>query len=135
MNVMYKIVLGVAVLLLIMALSVWGIKQYGNSRVGAQEISTLQEAAAEAVVERRDALSTDVAQTERRAATAVLARSVVKRERIQSAQVPVLECDAVGDAERIRLLNLAITEVNAIVQRANELPSGVSGSASGDLVE
>ena len=111
-------------LLAVLAVLVFGIRMYGNSRVSAQELSTVQEAVQEAVQARAEAGKVDVQQaqenrTKRESVRLVLerAKGVVQEKRNAVQAIPgVPDCvgDAVGDAERIRLLNESIRAVNAI---------------------
>ena len=118
----------IAMLILIAAVLLglgWGVRQYGNSRVAAQEISTVKEAVQEAVAARDSAVAVDVQQSQEIAVQARRVRSVlapVKKE-IQYVPNPCKDssADAVGDAERVRLLNLAITETNRVIATTGEL--------------
>ena len=118
----------IAMLILIAAVLLglgWGVRQYGNSRAAAQEIGTVKEAVQGAVAARDSAVVVDVQQSQESAVQGRRVRSVlapVKKE-IQYVPNPCKDsgADAVGDAERVRLLNLAITEANRVVATTSEL--------------
>lgn len=103
----------------------WGVRQYGNSRETAQELSTVKEAVSEAVAARKDAGLVDVSQAKENAVQAQKVRVVLTQARKKNAavrtEVPKSDCDAVGDAERIRLLNIAIGETNRVIAATSEL--------------
>lgn len=114
----------IAMLILIAAVLLglgWGVRQYGNSRVAAQEISTVKEAVQEAVAARDAAVAVDVSQAKENAAAAQKVRSVLIPARKKNAAIQVVCADAVGDAERVRLLNIAITEANRVIATTGEL--------------
>lgn len=115
-----------AIVILCVALGLaWGVRQYGNSRVAAQELGTVKEVISEAVAERKDALDVDVRQAKQSAKARDSVRLVVTQARKQDAQVQVgikPGADCPSDADRLRVLNDAISKVNADVQRASELP-------------
>lgn len=111
-----------AIVILCVALGLaWGVRQYGNSRVAAQELGTAKEVISEAVAERKDALDVDVRQAKQSAKARDSVRLAVTQARKQDAQVQV-GADCPSDANRLRVLNDAISKVNADVQRASELP-------------
>lgn len=119
----------IAMLILIAAVLLglgWGVRQYGNSRETAQELSTVKEAVSEAVAARESAVAVDVYQAKESAVQAQKVRVVLTQARKKNAavksEVPKSGCDAVGDAERVRLLNLAIVEANAVVAAPGVLP-------------
>lgn len=114
----------IAMLVLIAAVLLglgWGVRQYGNSRETAQELSTVKEAVSEAVAARKDAGLVDVSQAKENAVQAQKVRVVLTQARKKNAEVPKSDCDAVGDAERIRLLNIAIGETNRVIAATSEL--------------
>lgn len=115
----------IAMLILIAAVLLglgWGVRQYGNSRLVSQEVSTVKKAVSEAVAARYSAVAVDVSQTKENAVQAQKVRAVLIKARKKNAEVPQSGCDAVGDAERARLLNLAITEANRVVATTGILP-------------
>ena len=99
----------------------WGIRQYGNSREAAQELSTVKEVIQEAVAESKAAVAVDVLQSQENAASAQRVRAVLIQKRKEMQDVPNPCADAVGDAERTRLLNRAIGEANAVIATTAEL--------------
>ena len=104
----------------------WGVRQYGNTRVGAQELSTVKGAVQEAVAARDSAVAVDVSQAKENAAKAQQVRSVLiparKKNAAIQAEVQVVCADAVGDAERIRLLNDAIRSTNRVIATSGIMP-------------
>lgn len=70
--------LAVAVLA-ITAVLAFGVWQYGNSRVAAQELGTVKEAVQEAVLRRDERVQRDVSTKAQRAAVGRETRSAVKR--------------------------------------------------------
>lgn len=115
----------IAMLILIAAVLLglgWGVRQYGNTRVGAQELSTVKEAVQEAVAARDSAVAVDVSQAKENAAKAQQVRSVLTPARKKNAEVQVVCADAVGDAERIRLLNDAIRSTNRVIATSGIMP-------------
>ena len=114
----------IAMLILIAAVLLglgWGVRQYGNSRVAAQEISTVKEAVQEAVAARDSAVAVDVQQSQEIAVQGRRVRSVLTSMKKEIQDVPHPCADAVGDAERVRLLNIAITEANRVIATTGEL--------------
>ncbi len=97
-------------LVLILGIVIFGVRQYGDSRVAAQELSTLQKASQEAQEGREAAVKVDALQATQGAAKRDAVRAVLKRKQNELVQKELPDC--VGDAERIRLLNDAIGEVN-----------------------
>lgn len=115
--------LGILALVVTVALVVvFGVRQYGNSRVVAQELSTVKEAVQEAVAARDSAVAVDVSQAKENAAAAQKVRSVLIPARKKNAEVQVVCADAVGDAERIRLLNDAIRSTNRVIATSGIMP-------------
>jgi len=121
-TVLYKALYIVAGVLIVAVVLMFGIKQYGNARVAAQELSTVKETVQEAVTAREDAVLVDVSQMKENAAAARKVRSVLIKVRKEIKDVPSPCVDAVGDVERIRLLNLAISETNRVIATSGELP-------------
>lgn len=114
----------IAMLILIAAVLLglgWGVRQYGNSRETAQELSTVKEAVSEAVAARKDAVLIDASQAKANAVQAQRVRSVLAPVKKEMQSVPNPCADAVGDAERVRLLNRAITETNRVIATTSEL--------------
>lgn len=109
------------VVLIVAVLLGFGVRQYGNSRVAAQELSNTQEAISEAVQARAKAGKVDAQQAKTNAAKRESVRLVLKEK--QDALPEVVDC--VGDVERIRLLNDAIREVNRIITAPGELPAAL----------
>ena len=72
------VALAVAVLAIVAVLA-FGVRQYGNSRVAAQEIGSVKEAVQEAVERRDERVQRDVSTKAERAATGRETRSAVKR--------------------------------------------------------
>lgn len=100
-------------LVAVLAVLVFGIRMYGNSRATAQELGTVQEAVQEAVQARSEAGKVDVQQAQENRTKRESVRLVLERKRNAIQAVPDCVGDAVGDAERIRLLNESIRAVNA----------------------
>lgn len=123
MNLNRLVVLAVA-LLAVLAVLVFGVRMYGNSRVTAQELSTVQEAVQEAVQARSEAGKVDVQQAQENRTKRESVRLVVqeKRNAVQAVQAIQGVPDCVGDAERIRLLNESIRAVNAVIAAPGVLP-------------
>lgn len=111
------VALAVAVLT-VLAVLVFGIRMYGNSRATAQELSTVQEAVQEAVQARAEAGKVDVQQAQENRTKRESVRLVLERKRDEIPESP----DCVGDAERIRLLNESIRAVNAVIAAPGVLP-------------
>ena len=120
MNKTITVVLVVAILL---GLG-FGVRQYGNSRVIAQELSNTQEAVSEAVAARTAAGKVDVQQAHENTAKRESVRLVLERNRNATKVVhgAIGAPDCVGDAERIRLLNESIRAVNAVIAAPGVLP-------------
>lgn len=105
-------------LLAVLAVLVFGIRMYGNSRVSAQELSTVQEAVQEAVQARSKAGKVDVQQAQENRTKRESVRLVLERKRDAIPKSP----DCVGDVERTRLLNESIRAVNAVIAAPGVLP-------------
>ncbi len=99
----------------------WGVRQYGNSRVAAQEIGTLKEVAQEAVQAHEAAVKVDVAQAKTIAVVRQRVRSVADSGRSADAQIRDSSRDC-RDVDRLRVFNDAIDGANAVAERAAELP-------------
>lgn len=108
-----KWVLGFALLFAIVA---WGIRMYGNSRVQGAALEAATDAVSEAVVERKQAVRTDVAQTQARAAAVDSVRRTVAIARKETSavknEIAGTGCAVESDAERLRVLNRTIDELN-----------------------
>lgn len=122
MTVLQKAMATLAVIATMAVVAVWGVRQYGNSRVAAQELGTVKQAVSEAVAARESAVAVDVSQAKENAVQARKVRVLVAQARKKNAEVPKSDCDAVGDAERVRLLNLAIVEANRVISTSGVLP-------------
>ncbi len=109
------------VLVLVLGALIWGVRQYGNSRVAAQEIGTLKEVAQEAVQAREAAVKVDVAQAKTIAVVRQRVRSVADSGRSADAQIRDSSRDC-RDVDRLRVFNDAIDGANAVAERAAELP-------------
>ena len=111
-----KWVLGLALLFAIIA---WGIRMYGNSRVQGAALEAATDAVSEAVVERKQAVRTDVAQTQARAAAVdSVRRTVALASKETSAIKTEIGCAVESDAERLRVLNRTIDELNERITAA-----------------
>ena len=108
-----KWVLGFA---LIFAIVAWGVRMYGNSRVHGAALEAATDVISEAVVERKQAVRTDVAQTQARAAAVDSVRRTVAVARKETSAVKTeiakTGCAVEYDAERLRVLNRTIDELN-----------------------
>lgn len=113
-------VLALAVaLLVILTGAIWGIRQYGNTRVAERTVEVLQEAQERAGQAQEAAVVLDAAQAKENVTKRdAVRRAVIKGKSENAKAVP----DCVGDAERIRLLNLAIHEVNGVLAATSILP-------------
>lgn len=111
-----KWVLGFA---LIFAIVAWGVRMYGNSIVHGAALEAATDAVSEAVVERKHAVRTDVAQTQARAAAVDSVRRTVAIARKETSAVKTeIGCDVESDAERLRVLNRTIDELNERIAAA-----------------
>lgn len=118
---MQKLLCTLAVVATLALLAVFGVRQYGNSRVANAELNTVTEAVQEAVAERKEALDVDVRQATQSAKARDSVRLAITQARKQDAQIQA-GADCPSDADRLRVLNDAISKANADVQRARELP-------------
>jgi hypothetical protein len=100
----------------------WGVRQYGNARVATGDLVAVTQAVQGAVVEREVAVKVDVRQAKENRTSRDAVRSAVIRARKQNEEIPKLGLDAVGDAERIRVLNVAIDKANEVVASTGILP-------------
>jgi hypothetical protein len=121
-NVLYKVLYTLGAVAIVALILVLGIRQYGNARVAAQELGSVKEAVQEAVAARESAVKVDVYQSAENAAKGREIRAVLAPVRKKNNEIPKSDCDAVGDAERIRLLNLAIAEANRVIATSGKLP-------------
>lgn len=118
--VLYKILGILAVVATVALVLMWGIRQYGNSRVAQGELSTVQEAVQSAVVARSEAGKVD-AQTAAQKRTAVdsgrmlgnTARAELRRIQDETIQ-KCAEC-AVRDNNTVFVLNNLIRESNRVI--------------------
>ena len=114
-----KCVLGFALLFAIVA---WGIRMYGNSRVQGAALGAATDVISEAVVERQQAVRTDVAQTQARAAAVDSVRRTVALARKETSAIKTenakTSCAVESDAERLRVLNRTIDELNERIAAA-----------------
>lgn len=111
-----KWVLGFALLFAIVA---WGIRMYGNSRVQGAALEAATDVISEAVVERKQAVRTDVAQTQARAAAVDSVRRTVALARKETSAIKTENgCAVESDAERLRVLNRTIDELNERIAAA-----------------
>lgn len=119
-----KVVLTLAVVLIMAVLSFLGVQAYGDKRAAQAELSGVKEAISEAVAARTEAGNTDAHQAREIVTKRDAVRRVVQRGREDAQAVTSFSsgCDAVGDAERTRLLNIRISEVNRIITESGELP-------------
>lgn len=114
----------VALAVLLLALLVgagWGVRQYGNSRVAAQELSTVKEAVSEAVAEQKAAVKVDVAQAEQRRAL----RDSVQSPGIRKEKDEQDRLQSLDPAVRLSVLNDRIARANAAIAAAGVLPDSV----------
>ena len=106
-------------LALILAIAMWGVQMYGDSRVAQVEVDSAQAVLSEAVLERRDATRIDALQTKERAASVDAVRAVVRSARKETNAIKAeTGCAVVDDAERVRVLNRTITELNERIAAA-----------------
>ena len=75
-------------LLAVLAVLVFGIRMYGNSRATAQELSTVQEAVQEAVQARAEAGKVDVQQAQENRTKRESVRLVLERKRDEIPKSP-----------------------------------------------
>ena len=106
-------------LALLLAIIVWGIRMYGNSRVQGAALEAATDVISEAVVERQQAVRTDVAQTQARAAAVDSVRRTVALARKETNAVKTeTGCAVESDVERLRVLNRTIDELNERITAA-----------------
>lgn len=114
----------VALAVLLLALLVgagWGVRQYGNSRVAAQELSTVKEAVSEAVAEQKAAVKVDVAQAaQRRSLSDSVASPGIRKEKDEQDRLQSLD-----PAVRLGVLNDRVARANAAIASAGILPDEV----------
>ena len=122
MLVLQRLYIMLAVMAIVVLVAALGIRQYGNARVSAQELGVVKEAVSEAVVARTAAGKVDAKQAKEIVTKRDAVRRVIQKGRDEVKDIESTGCDAVGDAERIRLLNLRIVEVNRIITSSGELP-------------
>lgn len=105
----------------IMGMVGFGIRQYGNARVAAQELSAVQEAVSEAVVEQKAAVRVDVAQAaQRRSLSDSVASPGIRKEKDEQDRLQSLD-----PAVRLGVLNDRIARANAAIAAAGVLPDSV----------
>ena len=109
-------------LALVLAIAMWGVRMYGNSRVARVEVESAQAVLSEAVLERKDATRVDALQTKERAASVDAVRAVVRSARKETNAIKAIQaetgCAVVDDAERLRVLNRTIRELNERIAAA-----------------
>lgn len=106
-------------LALVLAIAMWGVRMYGNSRVAQVEVESAQVVLSEAVLERKDATRVDALQTKERAASVDAVRAVVRSARKETNAIQAeTGCAVVYDAERLRVLNRTIRELNERIAAA-----------------
>lgn len=114
----------VALVVLLLALIVgagWGVRQYGNSRVAAQELSTVKEAVSEAVAEQKAAVKVDVAQAaQRRSLSDSVASPGIRKEKDEQDRLQSLD-----PVVRLGVLNDRVARANAAIASAGILPDEV----------
>lgn len=95
---------------------------YGNSRAQGAALEAATGAVSEAVGERKQAVRTDVAQTQARAAAVDSVRRAVSLARKETNTVKTeTSCAVESDAERLRVLNRTIDELNERITAATIL--------------
>lgn len=120
MRVLYKALSILAVVATVALVLIWGIRQYGNSRVARGELSTVQEAVQSATAARSEAGEVD-AQTAAQKRTAVdsgrllgnTARAELRRIQDETIQ-KCAEC-AVRDSNTVFVLNNLVRESNRVI--------------------
>lgn len=117
-----KYALALAIALAILIGLGWGIRQYGSKRVQEDRASASAAVVAGARIDQKAALSTDIKQEQSKAVLTQHVRDVARMNKEKSNAVPKASAvpDAVGDAERLRLLNDAIESANASISAATE---------------
>lgn len=121
---MNRLVVWAVGLALVLAIAIFGIRQYGSARVLQAQQEQAAEAVSEAVAARKEAVKVDVAQAEVRAVKAQETRSVLISHREKSKEVLDVQspdCRA-ADADRLRVLIEAAREVNRVVQHSTSMP-------------
>lgn len=120
--------LGVAALVL--GLTWFGLRQYGNARVAESKQEQAVEVVSSAVVAQKQAVKADVAQTAERALEAQRVRSAVisYREKTQEVRDAVADADA-RDRARLGLYLDAARCINAGAKCSGELSDAVPATA------
>lgn len=105
-----------AVVLIVTLVAVFGIRQYGNARVAAQELSTVTEAVSEAVQGQKEAASTDARQAKENAVKRREIAAVVNSGKARHAEAQ-LKVDVRSGvyANELRMLNDSIEAANRII--------------------
>lgn len=111
-----------AVVLVAFVAVLWfGVHQYGNSRVAAQELSTVKEAVSEAVVEQKTAVKVDVAQAaQRRSLSDAVQSPGIRKEKDEQDRLMSLD-----PVVRLGVLNDRVARANAAIASAGILPDEV----------
>lgn len=127
---MTRVYVYLGVLALVLGLTVFGLRQYGNARVAESKQGQAVEVVSRAVVAQKQAVKADVAQTAERAVEARRVRSVVVsyREKTQEVRDAVADADA-RDRARLGLYLDAARCINAGASCPSELPDAVPASA------
>ena len=111
---------------LVLAIAVFGIRQYGSARVLQAQQEQAAEAVHEAVAERKEAVKVDVAQTAARAVASREVASTVISHREKSKEIishyeTNADC-AERDAARLGVLISAAREINRVIDSTPSLP-------------
>lgn len=125
MTVLQKAIACAVVIVTVLALAVFGVRQYGNASVAESRQEHVENVLSEAVAERASAMKVDVAQSTVRAVKAQEVRSVVisHRETLgKGISHYETACDPAADGERLRVLLSAAAEINRIVESAAGVP-------------
>lgn len=129
-TVLYKALGIICAAVILVGMCIWGIRQYGNSRVAQAAQESVQGAVREAVADRKEAVKVDVAQTAERATAARKVQAVLISHREKSKTVQgtlngishyeTTSC-ASADAARLRVFLDAASAVNRIVSTTESL--------------
>lgn len=117
MTVLQKAIAILAVIATLAVVAMFGVRQYGNARVAAQELGTVKEAVSEAVAERKEAMKAD-AQAGAQKAVALdsvrTAGNLARKELHAQAVQEGAGCWGVSDAD-VLVFNHFIHEANRVI--------------------
>lgn len=115
-----RLVIAGVVLALILGGAIWGIRQYGNSRVAAQELGSVKEAVQEAVAAREESLKADVATEAQKRTTVqrvrVLAVQARKELNELDSKLETIGVPCAPNPESLRVWNDLIAEGNRAIE-------------------